>query len=74
MLKDITPPGWSSVFYVGSSRFEYDAKSPRAKKDHQLIFQRGPYFGEVGDMCAGFTHDQLLALERDGYVKIERRA
>lgn len=72
ILKDITPKGWSSTFYAATSKFNYDAKSPRAKKDHQLIFQRGPYYGEVGDMCAGFTHDELLELERQGFVKIER--
>jgi len=72
ILKDITPKGWTSVFYAATSRIDYDAKSPIAKKDHQLSFQRGPHYGNVGDMCAGLSHDQLLDLERRGFVRIER--
>lgn len=73
MLKEIVPPGWTSTFYPATSRFVYDANNPQSKKDHQLIFQRGPSYGNVGDMCAGFTHEQLLELERTGFVEIVRR-
>jgi hypothetical protein len=74
ILKDITPKGWTSTFYVGTSRFEYDARNPTKRKNHQLIFQRGRNYGAVGDMCAGFSHDELLELERQGFVRIERGA
>ncbi|HKR59947.1 MAG TPA: hypothetical protein VJS64_09430 [Pyrinomonadaceae bacterium] len=73
ILKDITPKGWTSTFYAQTSHFEYDARNVKAKKNHQLIFQRNPNrYGEVGDMCAGFSHDELLELERQGFVRLER--
>lgn len=70
ILKDIKPKGWSSVFYARTARFEYDSKSPTRKKIHQLIYQQGPRYGQVGDMCESFTHDELLELERQGFVRI----
>lgn len=72
LLKSIIPEGWTSAFYPATSRIDYDAKNPVAKKRHQLIFQRGPQYGGGGDMCAGLTHNQLLDLERRGFVRIER--
>ena len=71
ILKDITPDGWSTPFYAQTSRFDYDAKSPTRKKCHQLVYQRGPRYGNVGDMCAFFNHEQLLDLEARGFVRIE---
>lgn len=70
ILKPIQPKGWTSYFYPESARFEYDSYKPTAKKVHLIIFQRGPNYGAVGDMCAGFRHPELLELEREGYVRI----
>lgn len=72
LLKDITPEGWSSVFYAQTSRIDYDAKNPVSKKRHQLVYQRGPRYGNVSDMCAGLNHGQLLDLQSRGFVRIER--
>lgn len=70
LLKDIELPRHRKPFYRRLSRIEYDAKAPRAKKIHQLISQQGPCYGSVGDSCEYLTHDQLLQLERDGFIRI----
>ena len=71
ILRDI-PRGSYSVFIRHRSRIEYDAKNPIAKKNHQLIYQQGDHYGTVGDMCNYLTHDELLELEQQGYIRIVR--
>lgn len=73
ILKPIIPQGWSSAFHPQSSRLIYDSASPRKRKQHQLIYQQGSRYGTVGDMCEYLSHDDLLALERDGFVRIDGR-
>jgi hypothetical protein len=68
VLRDITPPGWST-FIRHRTRIDYDAYTPRAKKRHQLVYQQGDVYGTVGDKCSYLTHDELLALVRDGSIE-----
>ena len=69
VVRDITPPRWSTPFPRHRSFIDYDAKRPIEKKQHQLIYQQGDHYGLVGDMCSNLTHEELLALERDGFVR-----
>lgn len=73
ILRDIQLRENSFVFYRRTARIEYDSQSPRNKKLHQLIFQQGDHYGNVGDCCDYLTHDQLLDLERAGFVRIDGR-
>jgi hypothetical protein len=73
ILKDIQLRENSFVFHRRSARVVYDSSSTRSKKLHQLIFQQGDRYGEVGDCCDYITHDQLLELERTGFVRIGGR-
>lgn len=72
ILRDIKRPDYRLPFYAHTVRIEYDAKAPRARKTHQLIYQQGPCYGTVGDCCDYLTHDELLELERQGFVRISR--
>lgn len=72
ILRDIEAPGFSSIFFKRSSRIIYDTKSPKTKKLHQLLYQQGERYGEIGDMCTYLKHDELLDLERRGFVSIKR--
>jgi hypothetical protein len=67
VVRDITPSGWSA-FIRHRTRIDYDAYTPRAKKRHQLVYQQGDVYGTVGDKCLYLTHDELLALLRDGAI------
>jgi hypothetical protein len=73
ILKDIQPCEGYSVFYRQSTRIEYDAKRRQDKKQHALIYQQGPQYGSIGDNCYFLTHDELLDLERRGFVRITGR-
>jgi hypothetical protein len=73
MLKPITPVGWGSPFHPQSSKIVYDSKSPIKKKMHQLIHQQGPRYGTIGDACTYLNHDELLALELSGHIRIVSR-
>jgi hypothetical protein len=73
ILKDITPKGWSTPFYRRGSRIEYDAKRPTDQKRHVLVHQQGDYYGAIGDASWTLTHDELLELERGGFVRITGR-
>ncbi len=66
--RDITPRGYSEPFIRHRSFIVYDAKSPVLRKHHQLVYQQGDQYGTVGDRCAYLSHEDLLALERDGSV------
>lgn len=71
ILKDIETDG-CGVFYRRTAQIQYDARRPRAKKIHSLYFQQGNHYGTVGDKAWTLTHDQLLELERTGFVRINR--
>ena len=73
ILKDIKRPMYREPFYARSAHVEYDAKAPRGKKQHALVFQQSNHFGTVGDCCDYLIHEELLQLERDGFVCIETR-
>ena len=70
VLKDITPVGWGPClepFIRHRSFITYDKR-----RGHQLIYQQGDRYGTVGDRCYDMPHEELLALVRDGYVRLER--
>ena len=71
ILRDITTKT-CGTFYARSAQIEYDARRPKAKKIHTIFFQQGNHYGLVGDKADHFTHDQLLQLERDSFVRIIR--
>lgn len=73
ILKDIERRGWSDPFWRRSCHIEYDAVAPVKKKIHCLIQQQGPSYGNVGDRCEWLTHNELLELEREGFVRINGR-
>lgn len=74
VLVDIVPPRWGTPFPRYRTTIEYDAKHPRAKKQHALIYQQRDQYGTVGDMCAYLTDEELLELERQGKVRrVQRR-
>ena len=73
ILKDIERPGWHDPFYKRVCFIEYDSAAPMRKKIHQLIHQQGPRYGTIGDRCEHLTHDELLELERHGFVRINGR-
>ena len=52
------------------SRIELDKSYPVAKREHQVIFQQGAYYGEVGDRCYYISQEELLKLEADGIVRL----
>jgi hypothetical protein len=49
-----------------------DKKSPAPKKLHELTFQQGAYFGEVGDCCSYLSNDELFELEEKGMLRIRK--
>jgi hypothetical protein len=49
-----------------------DKKKPYAKKLHQITWQSGPSYGSVGDMTEYITHEELLELEQQGAITIQR--
>jgi hypothetical protein len=72
ILKDIRRPHFTNPFFARTARIKYDAKAPRAKKQHALVFQQGNHYGLVGDCCDYLSHEELLELEREGAVRITR--
>lgn len=69
ILKDITPRGYLQPFIRHRSFIEYDTNRPRAKKAHALVYQQDDQYGTVGDRCAYLTHEELLELERTGFIR-----
>lgn len=55
------------------TRIVLDKKNPLNKKEHRLLYQQYPYYGEVGDMCKYISNIELLELEKNGFVSIERK-
>lgn len=74
ILKDIQLRENGFVFFRRSAHIRYDARSPRDRKLHTLLFQQGDGYGEAGDCCEYLTHGQLSDLERRGFVRIHGRA
>ena len=54
------------------TRLILDKKSPSKKKEHQLIYQQGTRYGQVGDCCTYLSNDDLLKLEEKGMIKINK--
>ena len=73
ILKDIKRPMFHMPFYCRNSQILYDSKSPIAKKSHCLFYQQGHNYGQVGDQCDYLSHDELLSLEREGFITITKR-
>ncbi len=71
ILQDITTR-FQGTFFKRSAEIIYDARSPKKRKTHQLVFQQGSSFGNVGDKCEYLTHDELQDLVREGKVRIKR--
>jgi len=74
VLRDITPPGWSTPFPRHRTFVDYDARHPVAKKNHQLVYQQRDTYGTVGDMAVDVSHGELLELERNGAIQRVSRA
>lgn len=49
-----------------------DKKSRTKNKQHELLYQQGPYYGTVGDRCAYLNNDDLFALEAKGMISIKK--
>jgi len=72
-LKAIQVSEGSFIFPVScQTRLILDKKSPSKKKEHQLIYQQGRQYGEVGDCCTYLSNDGLLKLEEKGMIKIRK--
>jgi hypothetical protein len=69
-LKPIKTRSFSSLFPIGS-RITLDKKNVIAKKEHQILWQSGAYYGEVGDMCDYVSHEELFELHEKGYIRLE---
>lgn len=72
ILKDIETKH-CGIFYARTAQIQYDARRPRARKLHSLYFQQGNHYGLVGDKAWTLTHDELLEMERQGFIRINRR-
>lgn len=73
ILRDIQLWPNGHIFTKRCSSIEYDAKNPKAKKVHQLIYQQGDRYGTVGDCCEYLTHEKLLELEAAGHIRTENK-
>lgn len=49
-----------------------DKKSPSHRKEHRLVFQQGPCYGSVGDCCKYLDNNELLELEKAGFLSIKK--
>ena len=49
-----------------------DKVRPAAKKIHQLIYQQGERYGIAGDHCIYLSNQDLLDLEKQGYIEIKK--
>lgn len=61
----------TSIFPMGSKivlDFEHSAIT---EKQHQITWQQGAYYGEVGDMTDYISHAELFELNRKGVIKLE---
>lgn len=65
ILKDI--PGRYQVYPKQLSGIHYDKR-----RGHQLYYQQGRSYGQVGDCCEYITHETLMELQETGYVRIVR--
>lgn len=70
-LKAIQVSEGSFTFPIScQTRLILDKKNPSKRKVHQLIYQQGRQYGEVGDCCTYLSNDDLLKLEEKGMIKI----
>jgi hypothetical protein len=53
------------------SKIILDKSNPVKRKCHQLIWQQGNYYGQVGDRCAYLSHEELFELHEQGFIKLE---
>lgn len=72
-LKAIQVESGGFIFPISSqTSLILDKKSPANRKEHQLIYQQGSQYGEVGDRCTYLNNKQLLELEEKGMIKIKK--
>lgn len=72
-LKAIQVSEGSFTFPIScQTRLILDKKNPSKRKVHQLIYQQGRQYGEVGDCCTYLSNDDLLKLEEKGMIKIRK--
>lgn len=72
-IKEIQVTDDSFIFPIGSdTKLILDKKGPSNKKEHQLIYQQGSQYGQVGDYCTYLTNDELFELEQKGMIKIRK--
>lgn len=72
-LKGIQVSEDSFIFPIScQTRLILDKKSPSKNKEHQLIYQQGARYGEVGDCCVYLSNEDLLRLEEKGMIKIDK--
>ncbi len=72
-LKPIQVSEGSFIFPISfQTKIILDKKSPSSKKEHQLIYQQGRQYGEVGDCCNYLSNDELLQLEEKGMISIRK--
>lgn len=58
--------------FSSQTRLILDKKNPSKRKEHQLIYQQGKNYGEVGDCCTYLSNDDLLKLEEKEMIKIHK--
>lgn len=69
-LKPFHTDTFRDSWFPMGTKIILDKKKPVVKKLHQITWQSGPYYGEVGDMTDYITHDELLQLDEKGFIKI----
>ena len=64
----------TSIFPIGSRIVLDNEHSVIADKVHQVIWQQGRNYGEVGDMCDYITHAELFDLHQRGFIRLETKS
>lgn len=72
-LKEIQVSEGSFIYPISyKTKLILDKKRPSNKKEHQLIYQQGENYGEVGDCCTYLSNEDLFALEEKGMIQIRK--
>jgi hypothetical protein len=72
ILKTIEFEGYKPFPFGFKTKIILDKKNPSHRKEHQLIYQQGARYGEVGDWCKYIDNNELLELEKKGYISIKK--
>jgi len=71
-LKAIQKNKGSFVYPVSkNTRVDLDTSYPIKNRRHDLVYQQGKYYGEVGDCCDYLTDADLLRLQAEGVIEIQ---